>query len=275
MTPAQPQPADPHAADPTLSDWLEALALSQRNLTALTATWTDEDLARPSYATEWSVAQVLSHLGSGAEIFVNLFRAGQNGDPIPGQDVYTAIWAKWDGMSPRQQVSNALRVNDEFLATIGALSDESSAAWNLELYGAPGDLSDLVYLRLGEHALHTWDVDVGTDDGATVSAAAVELLTGRLTYMAPKVARPAAEPVDVAVDTQQPSYRFRVVSTLEDPAVGVTAGRRTSEPGDAEVRMPAETWLRLVYGRLRDRDLAGIDGPVDVVRRLQSLFPGV
>ena len=42
-------------------------------------TLTDDELTRPSGASEWTVAQVLSHLGSGAEITLETLRAAQAG----------------------------------------------------------------------------------------------------------------------------------------------------------------------------------------------------
>jgi hypothetical protein len=39
----------------------------------------EDRLQQPSYASEWSIAQVLSHLGSGAEIFMMFLDAGLSG----------------------------------------------------------------------------------------------------------------------------------------------------------------------------------------------------
>ena len=47
---------------------IAALRSEYDTLADLVRTLTDEQLAAPSGAAEWTVAQVLSHLGSGAEI---------------------------------------------------------------------------------------------------------------------------------------------------------------------------------------------------------------
>ena len=47
---------------------IAALRREHEQLTALVGTFTDDDLRRPSGASDWDVSQVLSHLGSGAVI---------------------------------------------------------------------------------------------------------------------------------------------------------------------------------------------------------------
>ena len=48
--------------------WVGALAVSNDRLLELVRELDDEALGRQSMASEWTVAQVLSHLGSSAEI---------------------------------------------------------------------------------------------------------------------------------------------------------------------------------------------------------------
>ena len=47
---------------------IAALRREHDQLTALVGTFTDDDLRRPSGASDWDVSQVLSHLGSAAVI---------------------------------------------------------------------------------------------------------------------------------------------------------------------------------------------------------------
>jgi hypothetical protein len=49
-------------------------------------------LGRRSYCIEWSVAQVLSHLGSGAEIALAQLRAARAGTTPLGPDGFRVIW---------------------------------------------------------------------------------------------------------------------------------------------------------------------------------------
>lgn len=52
----------------TTEDWLGALHATSERLDGRVSGPSEPDLARPSLAEGWSVAQVLSHLGSAAEI---------------------------------------------------------------------------------------------------------------------------------------------------------------------------------------------------------------
>ena len=54
-----------------MEDWPAAAVSSHERLSRLVGQLGPDEVAGPSYCTEWSIAQVLSHLGSGA--------AGQSG----------------------------------------------------------------------------------------------------------------------------------------------------------------------------------------------------
>ena len=55
--------------EPTYVDWISAARASHERLATIAAPLTEDQLTSQSYDTEWTVAQVLSHIGSGAEIF--------------------------------------------------------------------------------------------------------------------------------------------------------------------------------------------------------------
>ena len=61
----------------------------------------DDDLARPSAAADWDISQVLSHLGSGAEIAHATLQAALDGAPNPGPDFNNGIWDTWNARSRR------------------------------------------------------------------------------------------------------------------------------------------------------------------------------
>jgi len=74
----------------TLADQIiAALSSGHDSLSTTVRGFSPEDLARPSGASEWQVHQVLSHLGSGAEITLAGLRAAQDGAPNPGGDSAT------------------------------------------------------------------------------------------------------------------------------------------------------------------------------------------
>src|SRR4051794_15074604 len=69
-------------------------------LPRLGGTLTAGQLTHPPGASGWTVAQVLSHLGSGAEITLETLRAAQAGTDRAA-DANEAVWARWNAMSPR------------------------------------------------------------------------------------------------------------------------------------------------------------------------------
>ena len=73
---------------------------------------TDEQLLDQSGASEWPVAQVLSHLGSGAEIGRDTLPRHGRGRRPPGDGFNQSVWDRWNAMSPREQ-ANAFVESDE------------------------------------------------------------------------------------------------------------------------------------------------------------------
>src|ERR1039458_5790367 len=81
---------------PPFDAWLAAANNSHRRLAGVVAPLSAEQVAGPSYASEWSIAQVLSHLGSGAEIFTLFLRTGIRGEPAPGADEFAPVFEHWN-----------------------------------------------------------------------------------------------------------------------------------------------------------------------------------
>src|SRR5687768_6139101 len=77
-----------------MTDALAALDSSVRRLADLVRPLDDDALARPAYPSEWSIADVLSHIGSGAVIFGRLLADGLAGTPTP-DDFNPSVWDRW------------------------------------------------------------------------------------------------------------------------------------------------------------------------------------
>jgi hypothetical protein len=71
---------------------LSALQASHQRLAGLLARIGVEDVTRPTYPTDWSIAQVASHLGSQAETFQLFLDAGLHGAAAPGLEQFQPIW---------------------------------------------------------------------------------------------------------------------------------------------------------------------------------------
>lgn len=137
-----------------------------------------DDLTRPSGASDWQVSQVLSHLGSGAEINLAALRAAQAGEPAPGGEFNQSVWARWDAMPPAEHASGFLEANERLVRAYEELDPAARADLRIDLgfLPEPVDVAGAAGLRLSEFALHRWDVEVGFDPSATVAADAVPLL---------------------------------------------------------------------------------------------------
>jgi uncharacterized protein (TIGR03083 family) len=249
-----------------------ALRHAQDRLAALVAALPPDALTAPSYDDGWTVADVLSHIGSGAEIFGAIVEAGLAGHEAPGPDSFPAVWERWNAKPPEVRAADAVSVNEAFVARLEHLSDARLAAIDMQVFGMPVDGTMVARMRLSEHALHTWDVAVALDPEARIDAEAVALLLDNLPALASRIGRSGARPQRVHVRTTHPDgdWFLETGATIElVPWAG--------QAGDGTLALPAEALLRLVYGRL-DADHTPtseitIDGAVDLPA-LRDSFPG-
>jgi uncharacterized protein (TIGR03083 family) len=250
---------------------VRALRASHDRLAGIVAALDAAGLRQQSYDTEWSIAQVLSHLGSGAEIFLLNLDAGLAGGEPPAQTDFRAIWDVWNGRSPEEQAAESVAANEALVSRVESLSAAQLAAFRVSMFGMDLDAAALLGMRLSEHAVHTWDIAVALDAAARVSADAVELLADRLPLMMGWMGRKAADPAVIAVTTTGPARTF----TLDTGGVSLTPGA----PGAAasgSLELTAEALLRLVYGRLGDPVIAPGEVRASGVSLpgLRAVFPG-
>src|SRR3954463_2697217 len=108
-----------------------ALRSEYDTLAGLVSTLTDDQLAATGGAAEWTVAQVLSHLGSGAEIGrAPIARAA--GETVAAEE-NQAVWARWDASTPRAQAEGFLEHNGRWLDTVEALTPEQRSSLTVDL----------------------------------------------------------------------------------------------------------------------------------------------
>jgi uncharacterized protein (TIGR03083 family) len=246
-----------------------ALRSEHDTLAGLVRTLTDDQLAATSGAAEWTVAQALSHLGSGAEIGrAPIARAA--GETVAAEDNQT-IWARWDASAPRVQAECFLEYNSRWLETVEALTPEqrSSLTVDLGFLPEPVPLLTALGMRLNEVANHSWDVRVAFDPNAGVdadsAAVLVDLLVGPVGFLLNFFAKPAeiADPVSVAIPG---------AGLVIDDAV--TVADHLESPS-ATFNGPAEAFVRLVSGRLKapyDKDVT-VEGSI-TLDDLRRVFPG-
>lgn len=250
-----------------------ALRDSHTRLSGIVNALSEPELTEPSYCGDWNLAQVLSHLGSGAEIGLMQFQAILSGAEVPSRESYPPIWDKWNARSPAEVQSAALPADAALLAAYEGADDGLLQDLHVNLMGRELDAAGLFARRLGEHALHTWDLEVMRDAHAKVASSAVEVLIDRLS---PTTARLASG--------KRPDHRGRVELLTSGPSRKLVldlSGETVSlsdagETGDASVSLPSEAALRLFYGRLDEAHTPAeitVVGPVGLTE-LRALFPG-
>jgi uncharacterized protein (TIGR03083 family) len=253
--------------------WIATLRNSHERLASLVSPLTPEQLRGPAYPTEWSIAQVLSHIGSGAEIsLLTLPSALGQAGPVD-RDAFPPIWDVWNAKSPDDQAADGLSSDEKYVRALEQLSDEELAGISLSLFGLTLDSVGLIRLRLGEHALHTWDVAVSLDPAAEVSPDAVELLIDNVpAFLAPRLGRAPDVPFRTRIRTSNPDRDYLLVAA---DAISMADWPGDGGGADSEVRMPSEALLRLAYGRLDPGHTpTGVEGDPADLDRLRQVFPG-
>ena len=259
----------------TLADrTIAALRTTHDDLAALVDGLTDEQLVAPSGASEWTVAQVLSHLGSGAEIGLATLETALAAGPAAEPGFNESVWDRWNAMSPREQATNFLEHGVRLVAAFEALTAEqrTTAQVDLGFLPEPLPLASLAGMRLNESALHSWDVRVAFDPSAAipadVAAVLAEHLTGGLGFMVGFIGKADALTGPAVVDIEGSGYGLVVTDK-----VAVAA-----EPADptATFTGPLEAAIRLVGGRLRPANTperVKVTGAV-TLDDLRRVFPG-
>jgi uncharacterized protein (TIGR03083 family) len=250
-----------------MEDSLSALRASAERLRATTRALDDAQLVGASYCSEWTIADVLSHLGSGAVIMQRRLQDAQAGTETP-EGFAPAVWDEWNAKSPRAKTDDALAADQALVEALDAVSDEERAALTFSMGPMTLDFPTFAGMRLNEHVFHLWDVEVALHGAATLAEDAVPLVVDNLAMIARFTARPIGEPRTIALRTTDPSRDV----TVTIGADGVEyAGTGSGEP---DVVLPAEALCRLVYGRLDPDHTPAFTGDGEGLDALRRVFPG-
>ncbi len=250
------------AHDPSIA----ALRSSHNRLRAVTESLSPEQLRQRGYPSEWSIAQVLSHLGSGAEISTLVLEAGLAGQDPPPSEAYPPIWDRWNGRTPDEQARDAVETDGRLVEKIEANAGSTAT---FAIWSGPADIAGLAAGRLGEHAVHAWDIAVAVDPAATILPDAVALIVDRLGRLVGFTAKPASWTGLVRVTTTDPTRDFALrlgqKSSLERWPGGEPAAR---------LELPAEALIRLVYGRLDADHTPPVEARGIELDDLRAVFQG-
>lgn len=231
-----------------------------------------DDLSGQSGASEWTIAQALSHLGSGAEISLNTFTSAVTGVPAPSID-NQAVWDRWNAWSPAEQAAGFLEHDERLVALLESITPEQRDTVTVELgfMPEPVPLATAIGMRLNEAAAHGWDVHVGFDPDAELDSVAAPLLfehfAGGLGFLLGFAGK--ADRLEQPARISLPGFGL-----LVEDSVRVTVG--ASESPTATFTGPLEAAVRLLSGRLKPEHTAeGIEVTGNVsLDDLRQVFPG-
>jgi hypothetical protein len=135
------------------------------------------------------------------------------------------------------------------------------------------DYPTFVGLRVNEHTLHTWDVAVALDPAATLFADAVPTVVDNLGMVAAWTGKPVGTTRTIGVRTSEPARAFTI--ELREDGVGFSAGAGSGDDaGPPDLELPAEAFVRLVFGRLDPDHTPAFSGDEKAVDLLRRAFPG-
>lgn len=243
-------------------------------MAAVVPALTDEQLLSPSGASEWTVAHVLSHLGSGAEISLATYQSAIEHTAAPEQDVNQAVWDRWNALSPQDQAAGFVKYDNALVGALEALTADQRESLQVKLgfLPAPLPLASVAGMRLNEVALHGWDVRVALDPAATVGAGPatviIEHFTGGLGFLLGFTGKAdtLSEPALVTVRDSEVTIAIGDQVSLSTSNAGATA----TFSGDLEAV------VRMIGGRLSTRYTPAnvtVTGNV-TLDDLRRVFPG-
>lgn len=246
---------------------LHALRESVERLRSLASPLSADDLDRSAYPEEWTIAQVLSHLGSGAVITQRRLEDTVAGLDTP-DDFAPGVWDTWNAKSPEAARDDALAADAALIDRLDAVTTEQRNTFASAMGPLTLDFEQFVAMRLNEHALHAWDIEVVDDTGAVVPQPAAGLVVDNLGLIARYTGRPDADAGTITVRTTDPDRGFTIDLTTESITL-----EQGPPPETAQLHLPAEAFARLVYGRL-DPDHT-LNGDQDAVLNiLRQTFAG-
>ena len=245
-----------------------ALRASVDQLHALTSGLDDAQLVSQSYCDDWSIAQVLSHLGSGAVIARRGLEDARTGTPTP-DDFNQSVWDEWNAKTPRAQADEALVADAALIEAYEVVPEAERGSLTFSLGPVSLGFDGMVGMRLNEHAFHTWDIAVALDDATVVPEDVAAVVVDNLALIARFSGRPDGQERTIAIRTTDPERDIAL--RLSADGVEVATGESGQTP---DLVLPAEALSRLVYGRLDPEHTPAFTGDAALLDTLRAVFPG-
>jgi uncharacterized protein (TIGR03083 family) len=250
-----------------MSTRLDVLELSIGHLQSVVEPLSESDYVASAHPTEWTVADVMSHIGSAAIIFKHGIENSLADRETP-PEFNQSVWDVWNAKTPHAQVTDALDADQALLARLKELTPDERDHYKLNLGPMIFDFDRAVGLRLGEHVFHTWDIEEAFNKEARLQPEAVPFLFANLELLMRFAAKPSGNEHTLHIRTSDPRKDYELILTNDSVSLG-----EVDEHEEVDLELPAEAFLRLAYGRLdAEHTPAGIDPThLDELRRV---FPG-
>ena len=268
--------------NPAAPAWVAAVRGSHERLRALVGRLTQDQLVWPAYPQDWTIAQVMAHLGAGAEVFIGRVNAVRAGGSDPGRDEYESTRLAWSAKSADNQATDSIATNQRLVELFEELVGGAGAHLRFNVVGRELDLAGLASIRLSELTIHYWDIAVALDPSATLAAPSVALLIdvtpqivirARWRPIGVEPLPPVSGPSRVHVVTTGPAREFSL-ALGEKVRLGPWPGE-SGPHAPAELHLPVEALVRLIFGRLDPEHT-----PAEVIATgveldtLRAAFPG-
>ncbi|MFC7529342.1 maleylpyruvate isomerase family mycothiol-dependent enzyme [Actinoplanes sp. GCM10030250] len=252
---------------------IAALRSEHDTLAGVVSALSVEQLTGPSGASEWTIADVLSHLGSGAEITLAGLRAALGETQAPGPDFNQGIWDRWNALSPQDQAAGWAKSDTALVTALEAVPQERYDDIKVPSFlPEPLSLASFTAMRLSEVAPHVWDVRAGLDATAALAERSTTLLaehlSGSLGFLLGFIGKPDAAGEQAVIEISGTPYRI-----VLDDRVRLTTQALSAT---ATFTGPLESALRLIYGRLTPKHTPAeveVTGNVSL-DELRAVFPG-
>jgi len=231
-------------------------AAVRREAGAIAAHMRGQDAAAwdaPSWCEGWSLRDVTSHLTEGTERFYLQTRAGLDGQPVPefSPEERNARRAQVKAMPPAEMLAELERRNQVFFDDLEAREDAALGRPAVPL--GPGRTltgAQIAALRLNELLLHHWDLLAPTRPDARLDPESAALVAD---YVLGNAARMAKADALQGLDT---TFRCEtsgpgggpITIACRNGQCEVTRG--AAGQADVTLRLPLETLLRFVWGRV-------------------------
>ena len=245
-----------------------ALRASVDRLHELVSGLDDAQLESSSYCDDWSIAQVLSHLGSGAVIARRGLEDVRAGTTAP-EEFNQSVWDEWNAKTPRAQADDALVADEALVAALETVDDAEQATLTFPMGPLSLGFDQLVGLRLNEHAFHTWDIAVTLDEDPGLPEDAAAVVVDNLSLIARFSGRPDGQERTIVVRTTDPGRDIAL--RLSADGVELGAGDPGRRPISSCPPRLSAGWS--TAGSTRDHTPA-ITGDAALVEALRAVFPG-